>query len=119
MLADHRKEAFPRNLAHLRTEINGGIHHGQEGWNGPQERGPERGANGSVRSDCRRIVVGCSSNQSQAEGAKSAARHGFRDTGAQTLFFFRILLAPLNGWDRFSGHEEKGCTLEAMPLSPV
>src|SRR5438128_706081 len=69
MLANDGEEAFPRNLAHLRTEIHGGIHHGQERWDGPQERRPERGADRGVSSDRGGIVVGGPGNQPQAEGA--------------------------------------------------
>ena len=77
MLANDGEEAFPCNLAHLRTEIHGGIHHGQERWDGPQERRPERGADRGVSSDRGGIVIGGPGNQPQAEGAKSPARHGF------------------------------------------
>jgi hypothetical protein len=119
MLADDREQAFSCNLAHLRTEIDGGIHHGEEGRDGPQERRPERGADRGVSSDRRRIVVGGPGNQSEAEGAKSPAGQGFRDPGAKTLFVLRIFLTPLNRWDRFSGHGQKGCILEASGLSPV
>ena len=111
------KRPSPCNLAHLRTEIHGGIHHGEERLDGPQERRPQRGTDGGVSSDSRRIVVRCAGNQSKAEGAKSPARHGFGDTGAQTLFFFRILVAQQVEWVQRPWRE--GCILEAKALSPV
>ena len=119
MLADHGEQAFPCNLAHLRTEIDGGIHHGQEGRDGPQERRPERGADSSVSSDGRRIVIGCARNQSQAEGAKSPARHGFGDTGPQALFLLGIFLRRSTGGIGSAAMGRRDAFSEAKALSPV